>query len=286
MSALITETRAGRYGIRGISLGGVYTSIHVPELGVLLDAGMPIRQFAALDHIFLSHGHGDHAGAISALLGIRGLLHDKKPPHIYLPEQILEKLQEALAAMSHLQRYELGFVPHPMKPGDEAQLRNDLHVRAFKTHHPVPSLGYLFFDRVSKLRDEFRGLPGHEIGKRKKEGADLFHTEERLELAYATDTLIRVLDTAPEIRKARVLILECTFLDERKSLEASRAGCHIHLDEIIERVDDFENEQLVLMHFSQIYKPREVRSILKDRVPRRLHDRIVVFAPERGPWPG
>ena len=282
----LTEVQAGPYTVRGVSLGGVYTSIQVPELGVLFDCGLPIRQFAGTDHIFLSHGHGDHVGALPAILGIRGLMREKRAPKLYLPAPILPTLERALAAMTEMQRYELAIDPVPMAPGDEAELRADLHVRAFRTHHPVPSLGYLFFDRVRKLRDEFKSLPGPEIGRRRKAGEDLFDIEEHRQLAYATDTLLRVIDTAPEIRNARVLIMECTFLDDRKSLEDSRAGCHIHLDELLERVDDLDNEHVVLMHFSQIYQPREVHEILARRCPQHLRERLCVFAPQTGVWPG
>ncbi len=283
---LITRVEAGPYTIRGMSLGGVYTTLKIPQLKVLLDVGMPVRSFAATDHIFLSHGHGDHAGSLAALLGIRGLLHTKRPPKVYVPEQIADPLKRAIAAMEEMQRHTLEFECVPLKPGDEVQLRSDLRARAFKTHHPVPSLGYLFFDRVSKLRPEFADLPGAEIGRRRAAGdPTLFEVTERHELAYATDTLIRVLDTAPEIRRARVLIMECTFLDDRKSLEACHAGCHIHLDEILERADDFENEHIVLMHFSQLYEPGEVHALLAKRCPDRLKERLVVFAPKRGTWP-
>lgn len=282
---MMHRVEAGPYSVRGVSLGGVYTSLQVPQLGVVFDVGMPMRSFAATDTIFLSHGHGDHVGALAAMLGIRGLLHTKRPPKIVMPAAIVDDLTAAIASMAKLQRHSLEFEAIPITPGEELQLRSNLSVRAFKTHHPVPSLGYLFFDRVQKLRAEFQGLPGQEIGRRRKAGHDLFDLEERLELAYATDTLLRVIDTTPELLKARVLIMECTFLDEKASLEKSRAGCHIHLDELLERASEFENEHLVLMHFSQLYSPREVHAILKKRLPPSLWERVRVFAPERGPWP-
>ncbi|MEO0322864.1 MAG: MBL fold metallo-hydrolase [Myxococcota bacterium] len=285
-SELLLDVSAGPYTVRGVSLGGVYTSLQVPQLGALFDVGIPIRAFAGTDRIFLSHGHGDHVGALFGLLGIRGLLHRKEAPKVFLPEGIRDSISEALRAMERLQRHGLPVELVPMKAGDEHKLRPDLWVRAFRTHHPVPSLGYLFFDRVAKLKAEYGQLPGPEIGRRKAAGEDLFDRHERLELAYATDTLVRVLDTAPDIARARVLILECTFLDGRKSLEASRAGCHIHLDELLEVAPRLDNEHVVLMHFSQIYTPREVHAILADRLPPELAERVVVFAPRSGPWPG
>jgi ribonuclease Z len=283
---MLTRVEAGPYTIRGISVGGVYTSLHVRELDVLLDVGIAPRSFGSIDDLFLSHGHADHVGAITAYLGLRGLI-QRGPPRVFLPEPIADDLVESLGAMSRLQRYDLHIDCVRMKPGMEVLLKADLWVRALPTFHPVPSLGYQFFRRVKKLRPEFANLPGAEIGKRREAGDEsLFVVEDRLELAYVTDTLVSALDVTPSLGQSRVLIVECSFLDERKSLEASRAGCHIHLDELLERIDFFENERVVLMHFSQIYKPDEVRAILAKRCPKRLHEKIVVFAPKRSHWPG
>ena len=66
----------------------------------------------------------------------------------------------------------------------------------------------------------------------------------------------------------------------------AHAGGHIHLDELLERASEFENEALVLMHFSQMYAPAEVHAILERRCPSVLRRRLVVFAPSSGPWPG
>lgn len=283
---MLTSVTAGPYTVRGVSVGGVYTSIHVPELGVLFDTGISPRSFGAIDTILLSHGHADHIGALPALLGIRALHGKTKPPRVVMPQEIVEDLSVALAALTKLQRWPLDIEALGMLPGDEIALRPDLHVRAVRTFHPVPSLAYLLVRKVAKLRPELHGLAGPEIAARKRAGEDITEIEDRLELAYATDTLISVLDHSPELLKARVLIMECTFLDERKSIEAARAGCHIHLDEIIERADRFENEHVVLMHVSQLYRTDEVAQILDRRVPPALRKRIIPFVPAEGHWPG
>jgi ribonuclease Z len=282
---MLITVKAGPYTIRGLSVGGVYTSLHIPELDALFDIGLAARSFAGVGTLFLSHGHADHAGSLMSFLGLRGLAR-LPAPRVFLPREIADPTQQAIALYSQLQRHELAINAEPAKAGDEFQLRRDLWVRAFRTHHTTPSLGYQFFSRVQKLKPEHRDLPGAEIGRRRALGEALFEPYERLELAYATDTLIRVLDTSPSLLKTRVLILECSFLDERKELSASRAGCHIHLDELLERAGDFENEHLVLMHFSQLYSPAEVHAILKRRCPSALFERIVVFAPGSGAWWG
>src|SRR5688572_12011162 len=105
--------QAGPFTVRGVSLGGVYTSLHVAELGALFDVGLPHRAFASVDHVFLSHGHADHLGSLFALLGIRGL-HGQPPPHLYFPAAIEEPLLGMLAIQSQMQRFALEVVPHPM----------------------------------------------------------------------------------------------------------------------------------------------------------------------------
>lgn len=283
---MLTTVTAGPFTVRGVSVGGVYTSLAVPELGLVLDAGISPRSAGGLDTILLSHGHADHIGALPALLGIRGLHGKTKPPRVVMPAEIVDELQVALGALSKLQRWPLEIEAIGMLPGDEIELRGDLRLRAVRTFHPVPSLAYVVVRRVSKLRPEFRGLPGPEIAARRLAGEAMTLHEDRLELAYATDTLVSVLDHAPDLLRARVLIMECTFLDDRKTLEAARAGCHVHLDEVIERADRFANEHIVFMHLSQLYRPSEVAKILDARVPPALRRRIIPFVPRTDHWPG
>lgn len=283
---MLTRVEAGPYTIKGVSVGGVYTSLCVPELDVLFDVGISPRSFVGVDHLLISHGHADHLGALPALMGVRGLSR-KTSPRTFLPAEIVEDVREALAALSRIQRYELQPELIGVKPGELHALHGDLHARVFKTYHPVPSVGYQLVRRVRKLKDEYRGLPGAEIAQRREAGdEDLFEWLERPEIAYATDTLIEVVDREPSLMQSRILVLECTFLDERKERAEARSRCHVHLDEILERADSFQNEHLVLMHFSQIYSPDEVRAVLQRRCPPDLLRRIVAFAPPRGHWPG
>ena len=60
--------------IRGRSLGGIYTSVFVPEFGLMFDAGVALRENVGARGICLSHGHADHVGALPAFLGMRVFL--------------------------------------------------------------------------------------------------------------------------------------------------------------------------------------------------------------------
>ena len=169
-SAMMTTVTAGPHSVSGISVGGVYTSLAVPELGLLLDAGAPLRSLALADTILLSHGHVDHLGALPALLGIRGLA-NRPPPRVVMPAEIETELLSVLAGLSRLQQSPLEIEPIGLRPGDEISLRGDLRIRAVRTFHPVPSLGYVVMRRVSKLRPEFQGLTGPQIAVLDRRGA-------------------------------------------------------------------------------------------------------------------
>lgn len=281
---MMTEYEVGGYTVRGRSLGGMYTGLHVPQLGAMLDVGTAMRSACAAPNLFLSHAHVDHIGALPAMLGMRGLTGVTKALRIFAPTAVAEGLPAALDAFSVMHRWAFDVELVPMAPGDVFQLRRDLWVRAIKTHHPVPSLGYVFFRRVKKLRPEFLALPGPEIGRRRRAGEGLFDETEILDLGFATDTLPRVFETAPELLKVKTLVVECTFLDDRKSLEAARAGCHIHLDELLPLLPHIQAQHIVLMHFSQLYNPADVHRILTERLSPADRARVVALAPQTGTW--
>lgn len=282
---MLTRVQAGRYSLQGVSVGGVYTSLFVSELDSIFDIGIAPRSFVGAKHLFLSHGHADHVGSFVSMLGVRGLSRTEAP-RTFLPRELHADLAESVAALNRAQRRGVPVTFLPMDPESVEPLYGDLFVRAFRTQHTIPSLGYELFRRVSKLRAEFVGLPPAEIRARRLRGDDLFDESERSEFAYATDTLIDVLDAHPRLYRARTLVLECTFLDDRKGRSECREKGHVHLDEIVERASLFENEAVVLMHFSQLYQPAEVRRVLASRLPEGLRERVVVFAPSSGPWPG
>ena len=164
--------KGGPFTIKGLSLAGLYTSIAVPELSALLDVGLAPRHTCSLDNLFISHGHADHIGAIGTYLGIRGLM-QKEPPRLFLPREIMADVADALTALSRLQRFDLAVEFVPLSPGETAPLKPGWEVEAFRTHHPVPSLGYTFIRKTKKLKREFAGLRDRRLPPEKRR-ANLF----------------------------------------------------------------------------------------------------------------
>jgi len=282
---MLTRVRAGSVSVSGVSVGGVYTSLLVPEFDTIFDVGIAPRSFVGASQVLLSHGHADHVGSLGSLIGLRGLAR-MPPPTVYLPSEIRADVEEAIVALSRTQRRPLEVPFVSMVPGVDVPSR-DLWIRPFRTLHSVPSLGYALVRKVQKLRDEFLQLSSAEVVEQKRAGKDLFRAEDRVELAYVTDSLIDVLDREPWLLDARVLILECTFVGSEKSRASAREKMHVHLDEIVERADSFRCQALVLMHFSQTHHPDEVRRVLAERLPESIRPRVVPFLPERGcHWPG
>jgi ribonuclease Z len=239
----------------------VETVVHVPELRLAIDVGRGPASIVRCDHLALTHTHMDHAAGVPYLLALRQL-YGMAPPTLYLPAQMVDAFEAMLRAWEKVQRFPLACPVVPMESGSRVQLARDVFLEAFRTYHPIPSMGYTLVTQKKKLKAELLGVAGRRIAELKREGVvveDL--VEERL-LSVTGDTLVEVLDKQPHILESHTLMLECTFLDSRKALSDSRAGGHVHLSELTEHVGRFKNARLVLSHTSQLYNTRETHALL------------------------
>ena len=112
----------GDLTIRGRSLGGIYTSVYVPEFSVLFDVGVALRDHIGAKFICLSHGHVDHVGALPAFVGMRGLFGQTEPLTIFCPKAIEVHLGNGLKAFEKMQGYDLNVTIRGLGPGDVVDL--------------------------------------------------------------------------------------------------------------------------------------------------------------------
>jgi ribonuclease Z len=143
--------------------------------------------------------------------------------------------------------------------------------------HRVPSVGYLFTEVRHKLVDELAGRPGPEIAALRARGVAVTRREEIPLLAYTGDCGVEIFDAAPELFTSRVLLIECSFL-RPDDVDRARVYGHLHLQDFLDRADRFENEAIVLTHFSQRYSAAEIREGLR-ALPAGLARRVVPFLP-------
>ena len=80
---------------------------------------------------------------------------------------------------------------------------------------------------------------------------------------------------ARDALRARLLICECTFVDDAVDAAGAREYGHTHVDELAAAADAFENERILLIHFSARYKAEEVREAIEKRLPAGLRERCV-----------
>lgn len=260
--------------IEGTSLGGINTCIEVPQWRLAFDMGCTARSSLRYPTVLFTHGHIDHMAAAPWHAAMRSLQGMKAPLYV-VPQHNAEAFESLFEAWSRLDCSQLEHELVSIGPGEEVALPKSLSARAFRSPHRVPCQGYIIYSNKQQLRAQYRGLPKDELQRLKvQEGVEISENIQLPELAFTGDTTIEVIERVPELRTVKRLIIEVTFLDERVSAEDSRSKGHVHLDDVLERQDLFENEALLFTHFSSRYRKDEILSILDRKLPSSLRERV------------
>jgi ribonuclease Z len=271
----------GDLNLRVDSIGGLETSIDLPHWDLCVDLGRCPPHLLPRGLVLFTHGHMDHLGGVAYHCATRSLLGMPRPTYV-VPPVIAEPLGRLFEAWRQLDQSKLPHGVLPLGPGQELQPRADLIVRPFASLHTVPSQGYAFFGRKKRLKAEFQGLPEarlRELATQQRQ--QLSEPVETLELAVTGDTLPEIIVREPWVREARVLVMECTFLDSRVSAEKARSTGHTHLEDFLKHAHLLANEHIGLMHFSARYGRNEIERLLDRHLPKELRPRVQALFPAR-----
>ncbi len=257
-----------------------YPSAHVlnaHERLFLIDCGegtqMQLRKtrtrFAKINHIFISHLHGDHVFGLYGLLSTFSLMGRENPIHLYAPEHYQKILISHLNDFDIHLSFEIDFIPLSGK--DPVKILDDKYitVTSFPLQHRIPSYGFLFREKISERNiikeciDRFN-IPLIRIPAIKKgedfvtPDGDIIRNEEitlppsePLSYAYCSDTKY-FKRLASFVKGVTMLYHEATF-DKSKDDLAEITGHSTTLD-AAKTALDANAGTLIIGHFSARYK--------------------------------
>ena len=230
-------------------------------------------KFTRLNHIFISHLHGDHCFGLMGLISTFGLLGRTAALHIYAHEELQKLLAPHLEFFCKGMTYDVVF--HAIDPTKATIIYDDrsVSVSTIPLKHRIPTCGFLFQEKKTPnhiIRDmvDFYQIPVFELN-RIKSGEDYVTPDgvvvpnSRLttpsaparSYAYCSDTIC-LRNILPQIKGVDLLFHEGTFAQ----CDAARAKetFHTTAQQAAEIARDAEAKQLVIGHFSARYEDESV----------------------------
>lgn len=262
--------------VEGYSRAAVQSYFRVPELKLGFDIGGSPWDFMSLRSIFVSHPHLDHLAALPVYVARRRMM-KMEPPAIYLPAEVVDPVHRMLRSWQRLDRGRMNCELIGVKAGDEIEISREHIVTVFPTTHTVPSVGFIVWDRRRKLKPELADLSQDEIRDLATSGQSVTQEVRVPLVCYTGDTAPAGLDADPAAYEAQILITELTFYRPEHRKEKIHKFGHMHLEDILERADRFENECIILTHVSTRYHDHQIRKGILRRLPAQLRERVALW---------
>lgn len=277
----------GGLTLEGFSISGIATWLHVAELDVLFDVGECPLSAVPVEHVFLTHAHGDHSRCLLRHWQLRRMFRQTEASY-YIPMSAVDGYMKIVRAEAEMEGQPSdATVEYPtfkVLSDERVPFKKGLWVRAFPVKHRAPSQGFTIGRTVQKLKPEYASLTGPEIGQLRKAGtvvSDSLHTPI---ITFIGDCEGVSLTEQSHIWDSKVVVIECTYVEPEDAQLAAHHG-HTHLDEIVEvlsRTPAPACEGLVLKHFSLKHDPKRVRELVASRIPAEWADRVHILLPVEG----
>ncbi|MEO0513536.1 MAG: MBL fold metallo-hydrolase [Planctomycetota bacterium] len=256
------------YRVQGISVAGEATSVMVPELDVVFDVGTCPRAALAMKYCAITHGHMDHIGGLAYYCSQRRF-QGMGDANIVCDARIEPDIHGMMRGFQALERQKTPYNVIPLEPGGEIEIKNNYYLRGFETEHTSPSFGWTIVEKRSKLREEYHGLPQEKLTELKERGVEITKWLEIPLVAFTGDTLPGPHLIRDDVRKAHIVIAECTFFDHGHQKRA-KVGQHIHIDDLAEWSKFLEAEHLVIVHVSRRTNMNDARRRLFEVLPEEI----------------
>lgn len=230
-------------------------------------------KFSRINHIFISHLHGDHFFGLPGLVSTFRLLGRDKELHIYGPKGIQEAITLLLKLGDSWTNYKLTF--HILESKDSELIYEDdkVTVETIPLNHRVYTNGFLFKEKLGDRKLNIDAVSALEIDKSSyqniKNGKDIvledgqiiantditFDPPKPKSYAFCSDTAYKP-DIIPLIKNIDVLYHESTFLASEAHLSSKTK--HATAKEAALIAKEAQVGTLVLGHYSTRYKSIEL----------------------------
>lgn len=231
-------------------------------------------KFSKINHIFISHLHGDHVFGLPGLISSFRLLGRETPLHVYGPKGIKEMMETIFRITETHQGFEVVFHEISSKKSEKVFEDNRVEVFTIPLDHRIYCNGYLFKEKPKERHlnmQEISKYPEIEICDyhNLKRGKDIQLSdgyilknenltkpaEPSVSYAFCSDT--RYLESIiPIIKNVDVLYHEATFLHDLKKM-ADYTG-HTTALEAAKIARKANVKKLILGHFSNRYNDLSV----------------------------
>ena len=230
-------------------------------------------KFSRLNHIFISHLHGDHCFGLWGLISTLNLLGRTAELHIYSPRGLEALLLPTLAFFNRQMTYRVLF--HEFDTDKPSLVYEDrsLTVTTIPLRHRIPCCGFLFAEKqglnhIVREMVDFYKVPLFEMN-RIKNGADYVTPEGEVvpnrlltrpadpprRYAYCSDTIC-LPEIAGQLHGVDLLFHEATFASD--NLGRAKETYHTTAVQAAELARSAEVKKLLIGHFSARYEDESV----------------------------
>ena len=272
--------------VSGFSISGLATYLQMPELDFGIDMGECPLSATPINHVFLTHAHGDHARCLMRHHSLRKMMGVERDSVYYIPESICEGAKAWIKAEAMFEGVSEAKFRYPqivpVKAGERMFLeyRKDLAIEAFEVKHSIPSMGATLYYYKKKLKEEFLGKSATEIIELRQKNVEITREVYEPLVSFTGDCLGESLLENKDIFKSKVLITECTFLDEGEEQMAHQKG-HTHINDIVKALnklgDEVKCDKIILNHFSMKYAEKHIRDMIAQVIPAKFADKVVAL---------